>query len=172
MKIVSQKVREGGRDDSLYFKLLRQDRLQMFQLYLGLSREVKLLQKSTDSQGASSIALLLAFEKWIGCCDFNELVQQSLSQAKLRLTEKSTDQTEIVSYILNPHGVRLSKSVLYRWMKVLRMPSSRELVVLSNAIKLMKQRGDTTETMEMNLLLCYPDCPQQLLRLVLNTFLS
>ena len=50
------------------------------------------------------------------------------------------------------------------------MPSSRELLVLRNALKALKQRGEKEENVEMLLLLTYPECSQQLLRLILQVY--
>ena len=73
---------------------------------------------------------------------------------------------------MDPHGVRLSQSEFYCWLRVLRIPSSRELIILRNALKLMKNRGETLDAIEMNLLLCYPSCPQGLLKVILSTYLN
>ena len=48
---------------------------------------------------------------------------------------------EVMAYILDPYGKRLSKKGIYRWLKVLRMPSSRELMVLQQALRVMRGRG-------------------------------
>lgn len=32
------------------------------------------MNESTDSEGASSVGLQIAFEKWIGCTDFINLI--------------------------------------------------------------------------------------------------
>lgn len=63
------------------------------------------------------------------------------------ISEDTREHNEIVKYICNPFGVRLSKKALYRWLKVLKMPSSRELMVLRQALKVMKNRGESEESL-------------------------
>jgi hypothetical protein len=79
---------------------------------------------------------------------------------------------ELAKYIAEPYNVKLAKNVLYRWLKVLKMPSSRQLMVLRQALKLLKSRGTAEESMEMNMLLCHPECAQWLLTLILKTCLT
>lgn len=97
----------------------------MFEIYLALVREAKILEQSTDSAGASSISLQLAFEKWVGETDFIRLLQGTLSGIKRLLTEDTAEHTEMAKYIADPYEMKLSKGALYRWLKVLKMPSSR-----------------------------------------------
>ena len=121
---------------------MREDRLDMFEIYLALMREVKSLEESTDSEGASSISLQLSFEKWIGCTDFANLIQNELTSTRQLLMTNTKEREEIVKYISNPFDSKLSKRALYRWLKVMKMPSSRELMVLNQALKVMKNRKD------------------------------
>ena len=75
---------------------------------------------------------------------------------KQLFTNNTPEHTEIAKYIIDPYEVKLSKNVLYRWLKVLKMPSSKELTVFSKALKIMKDKGTSEEAMEMNMLLCHP----------------
>ena len=61
LKLAGERLGQGGKAEGLYFKLLREDKLELFELYLALSREASLLEKSSDSQGGSSMLLVLAF---------------------------------------------------------------------------------------------------------------
>lgn len=158
-------------EKELYFKLLKEDRLDMLEIYLALTREAQTLEQSSDGTGASCVGFQLAFEKWIGQNDFSDLVHQTMSGLKQLLTRSTPEQAEVAKYIADPYRSRLSKSWLYKWLKVLRMPSSQELVTIGKAVKLLKSKGTSEEVMEMNLLLCHPECSQWLLGLVLQTCL-
>ena len=88
-------------------------------------REAKTIELSSDSIGASSIGFQLAFEKWIGEADFVNLLQNTLSEVKQLLTSNTPENAEMTKYITDPYDFKLSKNVLYRWLTVLKMPSSR-----------------------------------------------
>ena len=88
------------------------------------------------------------------------------------LTQNTHEHTEVVKYITSPYEAKLPSKVLYRWLKVLEMPSSRELIVIRKALRVMKSKGASEESMEMNLLLAQPECPQWLLALILKTCLA
>lgn len=77
-----------------------------------------------------------------------------------------------MKYLVEPHAVRLSKPGLYRWLRLLQLPSSRELMVLRNGMRVMASRGEKRQNIEMLLLLNYPECNQQLLQLLLAAYLG
>jgi len=130
------------------------------------------LESSTDGTGTSSISFQIAFEKWIGQTDFINMVHDTMSGFKQLLTYNTPEHDEIAKYIIDPYATKLSKSVIYKWLKVLKMPSSQELITLRKAIKLLKSKGTSEEVMEMNMLLCHPECSQWLLNFILQTCLK
>ena len=99
-------------------------------------------------------------------------MQSTLNGVKQLLTNNTAEHTEVEKYIINPHEARLSKSTVYRWLKVLKMPSSRELTIFSKALKIMRSKEISEETIEMNMLLSHPECSQWLLNLIMKTCLS
>jgi hypothetical protein len=141
LKAAEDILKPAAKEKDLYFKLLKEDRLDMLEIYLALTREAKILDQSTDGIGASCIGFQLAFEKWIGQSDFINMVHETLSGLKQILTYNTPEHVEITKYIIDPYGTKLSKSVLYRWLKVLKMPSSHELITLRKAISLLKKKG-------------------------------
>lgn len=69
------------------------------------------------------------------------MIQNQLASVKRLVLEGTNEHSEIVKYISDPFSNRLSKKSLIRWLKVLKMPSCRELIVIREAVKVMKSRG-------------------------------
>jgi hypothetical protein len=77
---LDDQLQRSSDDSELYFRLLKEDRLEMLEIYMTLRREMGQIDKAgRDSLTASNVSLLLSFEKWIGCHDFASLIHQSLS---------------------------------------------------------------------------------------------
>jgi hypothetical protein len=59
------------------------------------------------------------------------------------LAEKSPDQEELIAYLAEPHSLKLSKNRLYRFLRILQLPTSRELLIARNALRSLKVRGES-----------------------------
>ena len=83
-QLLQSRVKPPQPNQELYFKLLKEDRLDMMEIYLTLKRELGILQNhpKADSLIASNLALMMTFEKWLGVNDFETLVQDELSLVK------------------------------------------------------------------------------------------
>jgi hypothetical protein len=57
-------------------------------------------------------------------------------------------------------------------LRLLQLPTSRELVIIRNAMRVMATKGEREENVEMMLLLNYPECCQDLLKLVFQTYIQ
>lgn len=81
LAVATRTAEEQAAERDTYYQLLREDKLEMFEIYLNLKRQLREFVETGlyHSNMSANISLVLVFEKWTGCLGFQQFVHRELA---------------------------------------------------------------------------------------------
>lgn len=146
----SQSSDEQSLEKETYFTLLKEDKLEMLEIYLNLKRQ--LLEFIETGHYASNlsgnISLMLNFEKWSGNLSFSHLIKRQLKSINevmlyLMIQGLLLNKSDFVKYLNNPLAVNVydNNYKFYKWLNLKSIPSAKNIRQIVHSAKKIKQNN-------------------------------